>query len=260
MRKKTTLKEIEKEIMHGISGLEPVLALEYLDLARAKYGISVEKLVEKYKKRIAALEAEQRRYHEISAFERAAYNDGIKYIAGVDEAGRGPLAGPVAAAAVILPKGIFIKNLKDSKKLSPAQREILYDEIIEKAISYGIGIVDEKCIDEINILNATKLAMKKAIKKLHPVPDILFVDAVFLYNMNIKQKAIEKGDNLSISIAAASILAKVTRDRIIESKDSVYPEYGFARHKGYGTKEHIEAIRKYGACPIHRMSFIKKFI
>ncbi|NLC68104.1 MAG: ribonuclease HII [Clostridiaceae bacterium] len=260
MQKKVILKEIEKEIECGIYNLEPASALEYLDGIKDKYGAGIEKLVEKHKKRLAALEAEKRRYEEISVFEREAYNSGARYIAGVDEAGRGPLAGPVVAAAVILPEGVFIKNLKDSKKLSPAQRDVLYEEIIKKAVSYGIGIVDEKCIDEINILKATKLAMEKAIKKLLPAPDIIFIDAVSLDNINIKQKAIEKGDNLSISIAAASILAKVTRDRIIESKDSLYPVYGFARHKGYGTKEHIEAIKKYGACPVHRMSFIKKFL
>ena len=256
MQKNLTLKEIELKI----AGFEPNYALEYLDSIKDKCTVNISRLTEKYKKRLEAFEAEKRRFDEISVFERAAYDSGIKYIAGIDEAGRGPLAGPVVAAAVILPKDVFIENLKDSKKLTPSQRERLYDEILEKAISYGIGMVDERCIDKINILNATKLAMKKAVKKLLPVPDILFIDAVTLDNMNIKQRAIEKGDNLSISIAAASILAKVTRDRMIEEMDAVYPVYGFAKHKGYGTKEHIEAIKKYGVCPLHRISFVEKFI
>lgn len=209
---------------------------------------------------IDKLEKEKIRFENMCIFEKEMYMKGVTYIAGIDEAGRGPLAGPVVAAAVILPQDVYIENLKDSKKLTPKQRDKLYDEIKEKAISYGIGIVDEKQIDKINILNATKLAMEEAVRNLSLVPDILFIDAVHLDRLNIEQKVIIKGDNLSISIAAASILAKVTRDRMIEELDSVYPQYGFAKHKGYGTKEHINAIKKYGICPIHRISFVEKYL
>jgi len=162
-------------------------------------------------------------------------------IAGIDEAGRGPLAGPVVAAAVILPQDVFIEGLNDSKKLTENQREKLFDVINDKAIGAGIGIVDEKQIDEINILNATKKAMKLAVGNLKPVPDILFIDSLKLDDINIEQNSIVKGDAKSVSIAAASIIAKVTRDRILREMDKKYPMYGFARHKGYGTGEHIEA-------------------
>jgi ribonuclease HII len=192
---------------------------------------------------LIAIEQEESRIQEMSVYENDAFINGVNYVAGIDEAGRGPLAGPVVSAAVILPKDIFIENLKDSKKLSPNKREKIFDEIKQKAIAYGIGMVDEKFIDEINILNATKLAMKKAVKALNPIPELLLIDAVYLGEINIKQKVITNGDNLSVSIAAASILAKVTRDRIMEELDLVYPNYGFGKHKGYGTKEHIDAIK-----------------
>jgi len=155
---------------------------------------------------------------------------------------------------------VFIEGLNDSKKLTENQREKLFDVINDKAIGAGIGIVDEKQIDEINILNATKKAMKLAVGNLKPVPDILFIDSLKLDDINIEQNSIVKGDAKSVSIAAASIIAKVTRDRILREMDKKYPMYGFARHKGYGTGEHIEAIKKYGICPIHRVSFTKNFI
>jgi len=204
-------------------------------------------------------EKEKARLLKLSQYEIDAATKGYHLIAGIDEAGRGPLAGPVVAACVILPEGCCIEGINDSKKLSPAKREALYDIITKQAVSYGIGIVDEKCIDEINILNATKLAMKKAVEQMDPKPDILLIDAVRLEDIGIPQISITKGDALSISIAAASIIAKVTRDRMIEAMDSLYPEYGFKKHKGYGTAEHINAIKKYGICPIHRISFTKNF-
>lgn len=250
----------QKQIETKLADLEPPLAFKYLENIKDNCEIDISKLLEKYAKKLKAHEAEKERFEKISAFEHLAYESGIKFIVGIDEAGRGPLAGPVVAAAVILPQNVFIEKLNDSKKLSPKVREKLYTEIHKKAISYGIGIIDENLIDKINILNATKLAMKKAIEVLSVIPDMLFIDALTLNDVNIKQKAIEKGDSLSISIAAASILAKVTRDRIIEEMDEIYPVYGFAKHKGYGTKEHIEAIKKYGPCPIHRKTFIKNFI
>lgn len=185
--------------------------------------------------------------------------DASAYICGIDEAGRGPLAGPVVAGAVILPKDCQIFYLNDSKKLSEKKRELLYDEIQEKAISWAVGVVGPERIDEINILQATYEAMRQAISKLTVLPDILLNDAVTIPDIAINQVPIIKGDAKSVSIAAASILAKVTRDRMMKEYDEVYPEYGFGKHKGYGTAAHIQALRQFGPCPIHRRSFIKKF-
>ena len=188
--------------------------------------------------------------------------EGLTLIAGVDEAGRGPLAGPVLAGAVILKRGDFIKGINDSKKLSEKRREELYDEITKRAVAYGVGVVDHKEIDSINILEATKMAMKNALDELMLAvrPEYVLIDAVTLDNIDLRHAAIVRGDEKSVSIAAASILAKVTRDRMMIAADEIYPEYGFARHKGYGTKEHIEAIKRYGPSPIHRITFIKKFL
>jgi ribonuclease HII len=214
----------------------------------------------KEEKRKLAHQKETERLLEMSIYERQAYMQGFKFVAGIDEAGRGPLAGPVVASCVMLPEGCMIEGVNDSKKLSPAQREKLYDLIVEQAISIGTGIIDEKSIDEVNILNATKQAMKNAIEQVKPRPDILLIDAVRLESVDITQVPIIKGDALSVSIAAASIIAKVTRDRLIDLADETYPQYGFKKHKGYGTQEHINAIKKYGICPIHRVSFTKHFI
>lgn len=180
-------------------------------------------------------------------------------VCGIDEAGRGPLAGPVVAAAVILPHDIDIYYLNDSKKVTERRREILYDEICEKAIAYGVGIVGPDVIDDINILQATYQAMRLAIAELAETPAVLLNDAVTIPGVSIPQVPIIKGDAKSVSIAAASILAKVTRDRMMRQYDEIYPEYGFAGHKGYGTAAHIAAIREYGPCPIHRTTFIKNF-
>jgi ribonuclease HII len=217
------------------------------------------KQAEKLEKQRLAHEKEMQRLENMYLYERQAYQQGCKLIAGMDEAGRGPLAGPVVAACVMLPENCLIEGVNDSKKLSADKREKLYDIIIEKAVSVGVGIVDEKAIDEINILNAAKLAMKKAAEQIKPVPDLLLVDALTISEIDIPQTAIIKGDALSLSIAAASIIAKVTRDRLIDEADSIYPAYGFKEHKGYGTPKHIEAIKKYGLCPIHRISFTKNF-
>ncbi len=210
--------------------------------------------------RIKSLEIEMQRLRNMSTYEIDARSRGYCRIAGIDEAGRGPLAGPVVAASVILPVDMLIEHIDDSKKLSAKQREYLSGIIIEKAISIGIGIVDEKQIDDINILNATKIAMKKSIASLSVIPDMILIDAVRLDGIGIAQKPIIKGDSLSISIAAASIIAKVTRDKIIDEFDGQYPQYGFRNHKGYCTKEHIMAIRKYGVCPIHRQTFLKNIV
>ena len=200
------------------------------------------------------------RLKEMLKIEDSLYSEGYEYICGIDEAGRGPLCGPVVAAAVILPKDKYIEGVNDSKKLSPKKREKLYDDIKKEAISVGIGIVDVDIIEEINILNATKLAMIKAIKDLKIKQDYLLIDGNQLIDIDIEKQTVVSGDAKSESIAAASIIAKVTRDRMLINFDKLYPEYGFAKHKGYGTKIHIEAIKKYGLTPIHRKSFCKKFV
>lgn len=187
------------------------------------------------------------------------YSD-LAYVAGIDEAGRGPLAGPVVAAAVILPKDIFLPFLNDSKKVTEKRRDVLFDEIKQNAIAYGIGIASNTLIDEINILQATYEAMREAINALEKTPDVLLVDAVHIPDINIKQVGIVKGDAKSVNIAAASILAKVTRDRIMAEYDKIYPEYGFASNKGYGTATHISALKEVGPCAIHRKSFIGNFV
>lgn len=187
------------------------------------------------------------------------YSD-LAYVAGIDEAGRGPLAGPVVAAAVILPKDIFLPFLNDSKKVTEKRRDVLFDEIKQNAIAYGIGIASNTLIDEINILQATYEAMREAIHALEKTPDVLLVDAVHIPDINIKQVGIVKGDAKSVNIAAASILAKVTRDRLMAEYDKIYPEYGFASNKGYGTATHIAALKKIGPCDIHRKSFIGNFV
>jgi len=188
-------------------------------------------------------------------YENKARSRGYKCIAGVDEAGRGPLAGAVYAAAVVFDEGVYIDGVNDSKKLTEKKRELLFDEIIAKAKSYCIFSVDEKVIDEINILNATYRAFEGAVSGLNPPCDFALIDGNRAGKMSVPFETVVKGDSLSFSIAAASILAKVSRDRYIIEADKLYPEYGFAKHKGYGTKEHLEAIRKYGPCPIHRLTF-----
>lgn len=193
-------------------------------------------------------------------YENLIYGKGYEFIAGIDEAGRGPLAGPVFAGCVILPKGILIPGLNDSKKVSEKNREKLYVEISACAISWGVGSCDNETIDRINILNATKLSMLTAYEALDTKIDYLLIDALTVDSILVKQQGIIHGDSLSASIAAASIMAKVSRDRLMVEYDEIYPEYGFRNHKGYGTKEHIAAIHKYGPTPIHRRSFLKNIL
>ncbi len=196
---------------------------------------------------------------DLWVYEREAFAGGVKLVCGVDEAGRGPLAGPVCAAAVILPPGIGIPGLNDSKKLTDKKRRELYDIITEQAVSFGIAFASEQEIDEINILQATFLAMQRAMEKLDPAPELALIDGNRAKDFGLPVRTIVGGDGLSASIAAASILAKVTRDRLMEEYDAQYPQYGFAVHKGYGTKRHYEALHAFGPCPIHRQSFLKKF-
>ena len=208
-------------------------------------------------------EKEEERLNNLKKYEENLYNEGLKYICGIDEAGRGPLAGPVVVGAVVMPRDSKLEFMNDSKKVTPKRRDLLFDEIKESALAYGIGIVSQEEIDEINILNATKKglhdALGQVIKGLGEKPDIVIVDALReIDTFGITYESIIKGDATCYSISAASILAKVIRDRIMEEWDKIYPEYGFASHKGYGTAKHIAAIKEYGPCPLHRKSFIKQ--
>ena len=203
-------------------------------------------------------EAERERLQAMVEFEKSFYDKGYKVIAGVDEAGRGPLAGDVYAGAVIFRPGTMIEGLNDSKKISPKKRDLLFDEIKEKAISWSVGVATVAEIEEFDILNATFLAMRRAIEGLSVTPDFVMVDGnQHIRRLEIENEPVIKGDSLSMSIAAASILAKVSRDRYMEEMAKKYPEYEFCGHKGYGTKRHAELIREFGPCPIHRLSFLK---
>ena len=206
-------------------------------------------------------EKELERLNNLKKEELTLYNENVKYICGIDEAGRGPLAGPVVIGAVILPMDSLIEGVNDSKKVSEKKREKVFEEIISQAISYNVGIVDQNTIDEINILNATKLGVKKAIEGLEVKPDLILIDALTnIETFGIPYKSIIKGDAKEYSIAAASIIAKVTRDRMMIEWDKIFPQYGFAKHKGYGTAAHIQALKENGPCMLHRKSFIKKFV
>jgi ribonuclease HII len=220
----------------------------------------VKRLSERLRKEIIGHNKEIARIKKLKEYEYKYISKGAKYIAGVDEVGRGPLAGAVYACAVIMPIEAIIEGIDDSKKLSPEKRERLSLEIKENAISYGIGYVDEKQIDRVNILNATYMAMKKAIDNLYVRPTVVLVDAIRIPNVNIFQVPIIKGDSISFSIAAASIVAKVERDNYMNRLHNEFPVYNFSKNKGYGTQEHIDAIKKYGPCPYHRKSFIKNIV
>ena len=205
-------------------------------------------------------EKEKERLKNLKKIEAEFFDKGIKYIAGIDEAGRGPLAGPVVVASVIMPEDSMIEGVNDSKKISENKREKLYEIIIKEAITYSVGIVYQEEIDDINILQATKKALTMAVEHLEVKPNVILVDALTgIDTLGIPFESIIKGDAKCYSIAAASIIAKVTRDRIMREWDNVYPEYGFASHKGYGTAKHIAAIKEYGPCPLHRKTFLKNW-
>lgn len=248
------ISEIQKEYRELTEKDYETFLLTYQGDERA----AVRKMAEMVARKRQALIAEQKRMYEMFAYERR-YQD-CRYICGIDEVGRGPLAGPLVAGAVILPKDCSLLYLNDSKQLSEKRREELYDRIMAEAVAVGVGYASPERIDEINILNADYEAMREAISKLSVKPDLLLNDAVTIPEVEIRQVPIIKGDTLSASIAAASIIAKVTRDRLMVQYDEVMPEYKFASNKGYGSKEHIEAIKAYGPSVIHRRSFIKNFI
>ena len=249
-----TIGEIRAEFSDACAEDYPSLFEKYREDSRS----GVVKLLEQYRKKEEALKKEIARTEAMKAFEHKYEHLG--YLCGIDEVGRGPLAGPVVACAVILPKDCDILYLNDSKQLTAKKREELYDVIMEKAVSVGIGMAGPQRIDEINILQATYEAMRQAIGNLKVVPQVLLNDAVTIPEVTIPQVPIIKGDAKSISIAAASIVAKVTRDRMMVEYDEVMPGYGFASNKGYGSAAHIEALKNYGPSPIHRASFITHFI
>ena len=256
-RGKVKMKTIS-EIKEELAGLDIIKYQEFRNRYQEDSRAGVQKLIEQSHKKEAALEAEKLRTEQMKVYEHK-YED-LGYLCGIDEVGRGPLAGPVVAGAVILPKDCNILYINDSKKLSEKKREELYDVIMERAVATGIGMASPARIDEINILQATYEAMREAISKLDPQPDLLLNDAVTIPQVEIHQVPIIKGDAKSVSIAAASIVAKVTRDRMMEDYDKIYPEYGFASNKGYGAQVHIDALKKYGPCPIHRRTFITHFV
>lgn len=251
--------EIKKEFK-ALNFDSPESILEFINNHKTDERSGVVSIVESANKKLDAINNEIIRSYNMLSFERKYYELGNQYICGIDEVGRGPLAGPVVTCAVILPKDEKILYLNDSKQLSKKKREELYDIIIDKAVAYGIGIVSEQRIDEINILQATFEAMRMAINNLGIKPDILLNDAVKIPDVDIPQVPIIKGDTLSASIAAASIVAKVTRDRMMEGYGDIYPEYDFGSNMGYGSAKHIQALKDVGPCPIHRRSFIGNFI
>lgn len=251
VRKTAEIEKLLQETLDAGRTLENKILAELAADRRA----SVQRLLHRYEKELT----ERQRLKELYRYEYEAQQEGAAYIAGVDEAGRGPLAGPVVVAAAILPVGLYIPKLNDSKKISAKVRDELFDIIKEKAIAWAVAVIDEKTIDRDNIYRATVGGMYEAIGKLDPQPQKVLVDAVPLDRLTMPSLSLIKGDAKSASIAAASVLAKVTRDRLMEEYDREYPEYGFARHKGYGTADHLAALKKFGPCPIHRRSFAPVF-
>lgn len=246
-----------KAYLKGLSLDERVAHMEFLREDSRK---SVRKFADQIEKELEKFEAELQRLEKLWAYERKAKATGHRVIAGIDEAGRGPLAGPVVAACVVLPEDHGLLGLDDSKKIPEARREQLFEQIYDRALAVGVGVADHSEIDQINILNATKEAMKRAISDTGTAPDYLLIDAVELKDVPVRQEPLIKGDSKSASIAAASIIAKVTRDRMIAEFAETYPGYELEKNKGYGTAAHYEGLRQQGPCPIHRLSFLKRFL
>lgn len=253
---KWTIKEIEQKLATIEKDNDPLLKILAEDERKG-----VQRALNKWLQKQEEKKKKHEKFMAMTAYEKKYRALGYQWIAGIDEAGRGPLAGPVVAAAVILPEDFYLPGLDDSKKINETKRERFFQEIEKKAVAIGIGIIDSDEIDRTNIFTAAKKAMLSAVSQLEPKPDVLLIDAVPLHTP-YPSEAIIKGDSLSISIAAASIIAKVTRDRIMKKYDELYPQYGFGRHSGYGTKEHLGAIAHHGITPIHRKSFapIKEII
>ena len=246
----------QKSLAEKVSGMDPETALAWLLETDPETGGKAEKLVGIQMRRLQLRERERARLSSLRSMEVDLWREGFRFVGGIDEAGRGPLAGPVAAACVILPGAVWLEKLDDSKKLSPSTRDRLYAEIRQKAVAWGVGICDAGYIDRVNILQATKKAMILAVSAMKQAPDALIIDAIRL-ELDFRQVSVPRADSLCAAVSAASVMAKVTRDRMMDAMDARYPEYGFIRNKGYGTAEHIEAIRKYGLTPIHRRSFTR---
>nr|WP_152967752.1 ribonuclease HII [Oxobacter pfennigii] len=249
-----------KEITTHIENSDAERRKELIEILKMDTRSAVQNLLIKLSKKEDRDRKEIERLEIMKSFEYQYIKRGARYIAGIDEVGRGPLAGPVYASAVILPIECVIKGINDSKKLSPQKRSLLYEEIKEKAVCYSTGYCDEKTIDEVNILKATFKAMKQAVEGLSIKPDVLLIDAVKIPDVDIFQVPIIKGDAKSFSIAAASIVAKVERDTVMDKYHELFPHYNFISNKGYGTQDHIDAIKKHGPCNIHRRSFIGSFV
>lgn len=252
-RKKKTLNDLANYTIKDIEGFfaEGNVKEEFLAACAVDKRKAVGRLVKRYERE----QQDRARVAEMYAFEHIAMDEGFELVAGVDEAGRGPLAGPVSVAAVILPRDLYLPKINDSKKISAKVREELFEEIQDKALAIGTALIDAQTIDRVNIYQATINGMYESIFMLKPQPQKVLIDAVKLDKLPMASESIIKGDARSASIAAASIVAKVTRDRLMDAYDKQYPKYGFAQHKGYGTAQHLEALKKYGPCPIHRMSF-----
>ncbi|MGT2665906.1 ribonuclease HII [Streptococcus rifensis] len=245
-----TIAEIKAALLE-ITTLEDSRWVQYETDPRS----GVQLAIRQRRKAITADLAEEARLEKMLRYERAFYQEGVEFLAGIDEVGRGPLAGPVVAAAVILPKNCKIKGLNDSKKIPKTKHEAIYQVVVDQALAIGIGVMDNQIIDQVNIYEATKLAMEAALEQLSVQPEALLIDAMTLERVNLPQQAIVKGDGNSLSIAAASIVAKVTRDKMMATYDQQYPGYGFAQNAGYGTASHLEGLKNQGVTPIHRTSF-----
>ncbi|AVX20496.1 MULTISPECIES: ribonuclease HII [Carboxydocella] len=253
-----TIKDIQQYLKELLSRNQEI-PLDMLELLKADHRPAVKKLLLRYMKNREKNYLLQKRWHDFRALEKRYRQQGL-LVAGVDEAGRGPLAGPVVAAAVILPEDCYYPVLDDSKKLTESKRNQLYEQIKQDAIAWAVGISDVAEIEQLNILNATKLAMLRAVKGLKVEPKVLLIDALTLADWPGHQERIIDGDALHACIAAASVIAKVTRDQMMAEIGKLFPEYGFEQHKGYGTAAHIAALKKYGPCPQHRWSFVRKFL
>lgn len=247
-----------KKAIHDTDSLDKLVKLS-LEMEQDRRA-SVQKLVEAVDRKIEKINSFRLKFCEMQTYEKKLKINGCHVVAGLDEAGRGPLAGPVVAAAVVLGESFDVLGIDDSKKLSASQRDNLYEQILNRSEAYGIGMASVEEIDQLNILNATKLAMKRALENLGVEPDHLLIDALKLDGVCSEQTAIIKGDQKSLSIAAASILAKVTRDRLVDELSLIYPKYGFEHHKGYGTKEHCKAILQYGPTELHRKTFLRNLM